>query len=207
MFSLREYIRKIGQSAIELWLSKWTDRSISRLWSELIPQENDWNGERKRTAYTGEHGGWKRWLTSRAPTCNQGSWFSWWVIVSISTNFNTITVFYRRFLLFLRYNVPVQSRHTERSEKISYPFFNELPQHEEICCMKFHAEISWHIYTWFLLVFILSPLFFPSYFCRSLNYELASGPVISNAILCKISAVTRCRNFHEIYSTCHMQFA
>ena len=25
-------------------------------------------------------GGWKRWLTSGAPTCNQGSWFSWWVI-------------------------------------------------------------------------------------------------------------------------------
>lgn len=46
------------------------------------------------SVHTGEHAGWKRWLTSRAPTCNQGSWFSWWVIVSISANSNTVTFFF-----------------------------------------------------------------------------------------------------------------
>lgn len=48
-------------------------------------------GKRLKTEKGSEHagrvhrranGGWKRWLTSRAPTCNQGSWFSWWVIIS-----------------------------------------------------------------------------------------------------------------------------
>lgn len=206
MFSLREYIRKIGQSAIELWLSKWTDRSISRLWSELIPQENDWNGERKRTAYTGEHGGWKRWLTSRAPTCNQGSWFSWWVIVSISTNFNTVTVFYRRFLPFLGITRLYDHDTPNAPKKFRTLFLTSCRNTRKFVAWNFTQKFR-DIFTHDFSSFLSFPPFFPSYFCRSLNYELASGPVISNAILCKISAVTRCRNFHEIYSTCHMQFA
>lgn len=160
-FSLREYIHKIGRSAIELWSSKWTDRSSSRLWSELISQENDWNGERKWTAYTGEHGGWKRWLTSRAPTCNQGSWFSWWVIVSVSTNFNTVVVLFLFpffFLFYCWFLFPLGLTRIYRNDVSSVSkkcpsSLNELQQHEEICCIKFYAETSWHVYTWFLLVF------------------------------------------------------
>ena len=94
-FPRRVYRQDWTESGIELWLSKWTDRSISRLWSELISQEKGLKTEKgseyKQRVHGRATGGWKRWLTSRAPTCNQGSWFSWWVTVIylFLTNFNT----------------------------------------------------------------------------------------------------------------------
>lgn len=134
----------------------------------------------------GEHGGWKRWLTSRAPTCNQGSWFSWWVIVSISINSNTVIClyifFFFRFLLFCVIFL------------LSDVFFlsiQGLRQHKEICCEKSHPNVS------VIFLHLISPRFYLLSPCRPVNYELTSGPVAADVVLCKSFFHHRgCRKFH-----------